>query len=107
MPRILIIAVFFVIFTQPLSGHSQNVPSESELQEIMLRGRMLAEYDQAAWHATDAVLALKPASGSVSMYIARKNDTGSARGVGVALWRRSSLHGNSGWLQDCGKAANA
>ena len=33
---------------------------------------MLAEYDVASWHATDAVVALKPAQGVVGRYIAQK-----------------------------------
>lgn len=37
---------------------------------------MLEAYDQAAWHATDAVRAAKPARGSVTRYIAQKTDTG-------------------------------
>lgn len=50
--------------------------SDSELAAITTRGRMLAEYDTASWHASDAVLALKPAQGAVGRYIARKTDTG-------------------------------
>ena len=37
---------------------------------------MLAEYDSASWHATDAVKALNPAEGVVRRYIARKTDAG-------------------------------
>ncbi len=37
---------------------------------------MLADYDVASWHATDAVKALKPAEGVVRGYIARKTDAG-------------------------------
>jgi len=37
---------------------------------------MLENYDTASWHATDAVLALKPAEGAVSRYIAKKTDAG-------------------------------
>ena len=37
---------------------------------------MLAEYDNASWHATDAVKALKPENGTVRRYIARKTDAG-------------------------------
>jgi hypothetical protein len=36
-------------------GHS--VPSDTLLAGITARGRSLASYDQAAWHATDAVVA--------------------------------------------------
>ena len=47
--------------------------SEAELAEITARGKMLAEYDQAAWHSTDAVLALSPKEGSVEVFIGKKN----------------------------------
>lgn len=36
----------------------------------------MAAYDNASWHATDSVLALKPEKGAVGRYIARKTDTG-------------------------------
>src|SRR5690349_15697711 len=54
-------------------------PSESELAAITARGRMMAEYDVAAWHATDAVQAAakgdlrKKAHG---FYVAQKGDKG-------------------------------
>jgi hypothetical protein len=50
--------------------------SDSDLAAITARGRMLAEHDIASWHATDAVLALKPAQGAVGRYIARRTDAG-------------------------------
>jgi hypothetical protein len=43
---------------------------------------MLAEYDNASWHATDAVLALKPEEGAVTKNIARKTDAGWVVGFG-------------------------
>lgn len=46
-------------------------PSADELQAISDRGRLLAEYDQAAWGATDAVMALHPTAASITHYIAR------------------------------------
>lgn len=51
-------------------------PSQSELDQITARGRALAEYDFAAWHATDAVEALKPADGTITRYIARPSPKG-------------------------------
>jgi hypothetical protein len=45
---------------------------EAELTEITRRGRALAEYDVAAWHSTDAVVALTPKEGSVRGFIGRK-----------------------------------
>ena len=50
--------------------------SDTELRAITERGRMLAEYDAAAWHASDAVMALKPDTKSLGRYIARKTDAG-------------------------------
>lgn len=50
--------------------------TDSELAAVSARGRMLAEYDVASWHSTDAVIALKPAQGAVTRYIARKTDIG-------------------------------
>jgi hypothetical protein len=49
-------------------------PSKAELAAITERGRELAGYDAAAWHASDAVQAKQPKEGSVVRYIARKVD---------------------------------
>lgn len=40
------------------------------------RGRQLFEYDQAAWHATDAVRELRPADGRVRGYVAERTESG-------------------------------
>jgi hypothetical protein len=53
-----------------------NLPSAAELVAITARGRMIEEYDVAAWHATDVVQDLKPEEGSTRYYIARKVETG-------------------------------
>lgn len=45
--------------------------SRATLDSVTERGRFMAAYDAVAWHATDAVLALKPADGTVNMYLAR------------------------------------
>jgi len=50
--------------------------SQPILPEVTERGRLLYEYDQAAWHATDAVQALHPPRESVGRYIAHKSDAG-------------------------------
>ena len=47
-----------------------------ELDAISARGRVLAEYDQAAWHGTDAVLALRPDPKLVGGYLARRRADG-------------------------------
>ncbi len=46
------------------------------MTDVTARGRMLSEYDQAAWHATDAVQMLHPPQEFLGMYIARKSDSG-------------------------------
>ncbi|MFY9682078.1 MAG: hypothetical protein WA416_06060 [Candidatus Sulfotelmatobacter sp.] len=53
-----------------------KVPTAAELRAITARGRMLAEYDVASWHATDVVQDLKPEKGSTRYYIARKSEAG-------------------------------
>lgn len=62
---------------QPQPQPQREKPgTQAELDEITARGRALYEYDVAAWHSTDAVLALKPAEGSFAMYIGKKTDKG-------------------------------
>jgi hypothetical protein len=45
---------------------------QNELGAITDRGRDLAGYDAAAWHASDAMQALHPKEGTVVRYIGRK-----------------------------------
>jgi hypothetical protein len=61
------------------------LPSAAELAAITARGRMLADYDVAAWHASDAVVELKPDKALSPFYIARKT----ANGWEVAFGRLS------------------
>ena len=49
--------------------------STEQLAEITTRGRLLFEYDQAAWHASDSVLATKPDDSKVEGYVAQKSGT--------------------------------
>ena len=62
----------FLILSLPLYAQREKPATENELSEITQRGKMLAEYDQAAWHSTDAVMALSPKDGSFTGYIAEK-----------------------------------
>jgi hypothetical protein len=73
--RILLHLAMALVLCTP-SAFAQKVKplSDSELAAITARGRMMAEYDIASWHATDAVVALKPTQGAVGRYIARKVD---------------------------------
>jgi hypothetical protein len=49
-------------------------PTNEELAAISERGRMLYEYDQAAWHATDAVQLANPKTVEGQRYIAKKEN---------------------------------
>jgi hypothetical protein len=48
--------------------------SEKELAEITARGKKLAQYDQAAWYATDAFREIKPDPTKTSVYIATEQN---------------------------------
>lgn len=49
-------------------------PTTAELEAITQRGKVLAEYDSAAWRATDAVMGLHPNTNELGKYIAKKID---------------------------------
>jgi len=73
-PAALILALF--ISSYVVAQKRESPASQAELAEITERGRQLAEYDTAAWHASDAVVALSPPEGSVARYIAMKTEAG-------------------------------
>jgi len=72
------IAAFILLATPGiLVAQSQPAgPTPAQLADITARGRALAAYDSAAWHGTDAVAALKPATESIRRYIARPTPAG-------------------------------
>ena len=51
-------------------------PMKAELAAITARGRDLAGYDQAAWHASDALKTAELKEGAITGYLARKTDKG-------------------------------
>jgi hypothetical protein len=57
-----------------LAGQEAEKPTAEELAAISERGRMLNEYDQAAWHATDAVQLANPKTVEGQRYIAKKEN---------------------------------
>lgn len=69
-PTILVLAL--LLLTSDALAQRTSPPSKVELAQITERGRHLAQYDTAAWHASDAVIATKPEQGSVERYIAKK-----------------------------------
>jgi hypothetical protein len=50
--------------------------SPDKLIAISNRGRLLYEYDQAAWHSTDAVRAIDMPQGLTDRYVAQKTESG-------------------------------
>jgi hypothetical protein len=72
--RIMILCSALLLVASGIPAQRSPLPSEAGLMEITERGRLLAEYDAAAWHSTDAVKALKPEEGKGGRYIARKLD---------------------------------
>ena len=68
------LALTLVLCTQLVLAQQTKPRSDSELEAITARGRMLADYDAASRYATEAMVGLKPAQGVVARYIARKSD---------------------------------
>ena len=64
----------FTVITLFDPPHRKEPPTKEELAAITDRGRDLAGYDAAAWHASDAMQAKQPKEGSVVRYIAHKID---------------------------------
>lgn len=61
----IIVAVSLISASTAFSKSSQKTSPE-ELAQITERGRALYAYDQAAWHATDAVVATHPNRGKTA-----------------------------------------
>jgi hypothetical protein len=70
----LAILTAFIVITLFDPPDRQEPPTTEELAAITERGRDLAGYDAAAWHASDSVQAKEPKAGSVVRYIAHKID---------------------------------
>jgi hypothetical protein len=70
-----ILLVPFMLHAQK-AEQENKVPTAADLQAIAARGKLMADYDVAAWHATDVVQDLKPEKGSTRYYIAKKTDKG-------------------------------
>jgi hypothetical protein len=69
-------AVAFLVLATVAANRAQQVvpPTQEELAAITERGRMLNEYDQAAWHASDAVQMANPKNVEGQRYIAKKEN---------------------------------
>jgi hypothetical protein len=67
-------ALVFLTGWSTLVPQNASPPATEELSAITKRGKMLYEYDQAAWHATDAVQTANPQTVEGQLYIARKEN---------------------------------
>jgi hypothetical protein len=71
-----LLAALAVFLLMTLTAKAASKPSAEELATISERGRTLAEYDSAAWHATDAVVGARSNVEPAGRYIAHKTLAG-------------------------------
>lgn len=69
-------AAILLVFLSLAPAFATNKESGTILPDVTARGRMLFEYDQAAWHATDAVQETNPPREALGRYIAMKSGSG-------------------------------
>lgn len=70
------ISVVALLTSTDLAGTTQEAvaPTQEELAAITERGQLIYEYDQAAWHASDAVQMANPKNVEGQRYIAKKEN---------------------------------
>ena len=88
MPKRLATVSLLVLFLISVSFGGKKKPQpDPVMPDVTARGRALYEYDQAAWHATDAVQALHPPDQSVGRYLAFKSEKG---WILLRLWSKET-----------------
>ena len=65
-------AVMLAVLVPPGEAQEFQPPTSEELAAVTERGRLLYEYDQAVWHATDTVETANPNTVEGQHCIARK-----------------------------------
>ena len=73
--RLLTLGLLLLLTSVCFAGKKKAQP-DPIMPDVTARGRALYEYDQAAWHATDAVQALHPPDQLVGRYLALKSEKG-------------------------------
>ena len=68
--------IILVLLIASISFAGKKKEPDPVFADVTARGRALYEYDQAAWHASDALHATNPPKGSLGRYIAHKSDAG-------------------------------
>jgi hypothetical protein len=76
MAKRLVVVGLILFLTAASSAGKKKQAADPVMPDVTARGRVLYEYDQAAWHATDAVRAMDPPDQMVGRYLALKSDTG-------------------------------
>ncbi len=75
LPAVACSSALFLAFTAPAAyTQKPTPPSSEELAAITERGILLNEYDQAAWHASDAVQTANPKTIDGQRWIAKKEN---------------------------------
>jgi len=70
------LALCLALTTGIAYGQLKEADTNVDLSQITERGRQLYEYDQAAWHGTDAFMSLGPDTSNLGKYICVKTATG-------------------------------
>lgn len=76
MFKSIILSIVILFGILPANAKKKEQTPDPAWAGIAARGRMLAEYDVVAWHASDAVRAMNPTKGSTNSFIARKTEQG-------------------------------
>ena len=72
----IVVSLFLFIAGIFSSGQAKDKDLKVYLEGVTERGRALYEYDQAAWHGTDAFFALHPDTDGLAHYICTKTPKG-------------------------------
>jgi hypothetical protein len=75
LPRVTLALVIGVASASAQAPLLKSPPTVDSLAAITRRGVALAQYDVVAWHASDAVMALRPGDDEFDAYIARRVDS--------------------------------
>lgn len=81
--RLFSLGVLVLFFCAAGWAQETQPPSSDELAAIAARGKLLYEYDQAAWHSTDAVKEIGLPQAAIDRYVAQKTPSG-----WVVMWGR-------------------
>lgn len=76
LKQLILLTVVLLLSVADSSAQRKQPAGSNELTAITQRGRLLFEYDQAAWHATDAVRTLQPTDNRVRGYVGERTDVG-------------------------------